>query len=81
MNYLEEYNVLNTTIHGHDGEGPDGDHSEPDGGNDDPGIESTSYHSSVEVVTPENAIRMEKCIVFTHSLMSLITSLHGGGGV
>ena len=40
-------------------------------------MESTSYHSSVEVVTPENAIRMEKCIVFTHTLMSLITSLHG----
>ena len=31
----------------------------------------------MEVVTPENAIRMEKCIVFTHTLMSLITSLHG----
>ncbi|CAB4019001.1 Hypothetical predicted protein, partial [Paramuricea clavata] len=83
---IEDNDVLNFTINGHDGDEPEGEGGdEPEGGDDKGGTKSTTssgycgsgYISTVEVVTPEEAIRMEKCIVFTDTLMSLITSLHG----
>lgn len=80
LNYLNncrsfpnEDDLFNVTIHGHDGD----DDSEA-GGNEDIGSSSgTSSQSTLDVVTPEKAIKIEKCIVFTDNLMSLITSLHG----
>ena len=57
--FLEDYDVFNTKIHGHN----DDDNGASDG--DEGTTESTPYYSTVEVVTPEDAIRMEKCIVFT----------------
>lgn len=40
-------------------------------------ITPTGFTSTVEEVTPEEAIKIEKCIVFTDTLMSLLTALHG----
>jgi hypothetical protein len=66
----EENDIFNITINGHDGEEIDQEHEVK-------GIAPHEYVSTVDVVTPEEAIKMEKCIVFTDTLMSLITSLHG----
>ena len=66
--------TFNVTIHGHDGD-------ETEDGNDEHGTDITApsgYVSTIEEISPESAIKMEKCIVFTDSLMSLIKSLHGG---
>ena len=38
---------------------------------------STGYTSFVEEVAPKEAVQMEKCIVFTDTLMSLLKELHG----
>ena len=35
------------------------------------------YVTTLDAVTPEQAIKMEKCIVFMNTLMALIMSLHG----
>ena len=59
--------VLNTTINGHDGETTE----------HDDGSSSSKYIRTMEEVTPQQAILMEKCIVFTDTLMSLLTALHG----
>lgn len=58
-----EDEIFNTTIDGHDGDEPHNEHTE--GGTES--ITSTGYTSTVEEVTPELAIKMEKCIVFSHS--------------
>ena len=57
--------TLNVTIQGHDGD-------EQEDGNDG------SYVSTVEEISPKEAIKMEKCIVFTDTLIPLIKSIHGG---
>ena len=67
--------MFNTTIHGHNGDDPDDDNDARDV--DEGTTKSTPYYSTVKVVTPEDAIRMEKCILFTNTLMLLLTSLHG----
>lgn len=66
--------LLNVTINGHDGDEPDDGIEE--GGSSQP-VPLHQCVSTIEVVTPEQAIKMEKCIVFTDTLMSLLTSLHG----
>ncbi|CAB4006537.1 Hypothetical predicted protein [Paramuricea clavata] len=71
--YLElpdENDIFNITINGHDGDEIHQEH-------EDKGTAPHEYVSTVDVVTPEEAIKMEKCIVFTDTLMLLITSLHG----
>ena len=71
----EEDDLFNVTINGH---GDDDDEHEGDlVSNDNPVTSVTTSHSTVEEVTPEQACKMEKCIVFTDTLMSLITSLNG----
>jgi hypothetical protein len=60
--------VLNITINGHDGH-------EPDDGSGSNTAEK--YISTVKDVTPQEAISMEKCIVYTDILMALIKSVHG----
>ena len=68
---LIQDDTLNVTIQGHDGNDP-----ENCGG----GTDSTTpsgYISTVEEISPDEAIKMEKCIVFTDTLLSLIKSLHG----
>ena len=75
--FLEDYNVFNTTIHGHDGNEPDDDNEESGSDERTGSIKSTPYFSTVEEVTSDDAIRMEKCIMFSDTLMLLITSLHG----
>ena len=35
------------------------------------------YVSTVDVIIPEEALKMEKCIVFTDTLMALLRTLHG----
>ena len=62
----DEDDIFNITIRGHDG--------------DEHVPRSTAppeYVSTVDVVTPQEAIKMEKCIVFTDTLMTLLTTLHG----
>lgn len=65
-------------MHGHDGEEP-GDRVRPEDkdGNCEGTTTSSKYISTVEEITPQQAIEMEKCIVFTDTLMLLITTLHG----
>ncbi len=65
---IEHDDVFNITINGHDEDEPEDENVK--GG-------KAATWSSVEVVTPEEAIKMEKCIVFTDTLMSLLTCLHG----
>ena len=55
--------MLNVSVNGNDGNEPIEDESDT--------------HLTVETVTSEEAITMEKCIVFTNTLMSLLTSVHG----
>jgi hypothetical protein len=45
----------------------------------DDGNEASDSTENIPVmtVTPEEAIQMEKCIVFTDTLMSLLKELHG----
>ena len=66
----EENVIFNITINGHNGDEIEQEH-------EDKGTVPHEYVSTVDMVTPEEAIKMEKCIVFTDTLMSLITSLHG----
>ena len=48
------------------------------GGHDDDGeIIQESVETPVQYMTSDDAIKSEKCIVFTDVLMSLITSLYG----
>ena len=48
------------------------------GGHDDDGETiQESVETPVQYMTSDDAIKREKCIVFTDVLMSLITSLHG----
>ena len=48
------------------------------GGHDDDGETiQESVETPVQYMTSDDAIKSEKCIVFTDVLMSLITSLHG----
>ena len=35
------------------------------------------YVSTVDVIIPEEALKMKKCIVFTDTLMALLKTLHG----
>lgn len=63
--------IFNITIHGNDG-----DELEDETPNKDQDT-VLPYVSTVETVTANEALKMEKCIVFTDTLMSLITSLHG----
>ena len=72
--------MFNTTIHGHDEDLSEDDEELDDNEGSDCDVlvnKSPSYHSMVKEVTPQDAIKMEKCIVFTDTLMLLITSLHG----
>ena len=55
--------MLNVSVNGNDGNEPIEDESDT--------------HFTVETVTSEEAITMEKCIVFTDTLMSLLTPVHG----
>ena len=57
--------IFNITIRGHDGDEPVHIITSP-----------PEYVSTVDVVTPQEAIKMEKCIVFTDTLMVLLTALH-----
>ena len=65
-----EEEVFNTILGGHD----DVDEDEMPGARE---TGSTGYTSSVQEVTPKEAVQMEKCIVFTDTLMSLLKELHG----
>ena len=62
--------IFNTTINGNDGD-------EFDTVPEDQASASHGYVTSLDVVTPEEAIKMEKCIVFMDTLMTLIMSLYG----
>lgn len=63
--------TLNVTIQGHHGE-------ELENGNDGGNISSPSeYASTVEEISPAEAIKMGKCIVFKDTLISPIKSFHG----
>lgn len=66
--------MLNISIHGHEGDEPE-DHQHDEHGSDS--TTPSGYMSTVQEINPEEAITMEKCIVFTDTLMQLITSLHG----
>ncbi|CAB3979848.1 Hypothetical predicted protein [Paramuricea clavata] len=67
----EENDIFNITINGHNGDEIDQEY-------EDKGTAPQEYVFTVDVVTPEpEAIKMEKCIVFTDTLMLLITSLYG----
>lgn len=61
---------MNTTIRGHDDLGDENVGTQG-------GAIPSEYISTVEEITPESAIKMEKCIVFTDTLMSLITCING----
>lgn len=61
-----EVEVHDVTIDGHDDKQIDDDQEEP----------SQASRQAV-VVTPKDAIGMEKCIVFTEHIMSLLLQLHG----
>ena len=63
--------TLNVTIQEHDGD------EQEDGNDGDKSNTPSTYVSTVEEISPEEAIKMEKCIVFTDTLISLI-KLHGG---
>ena len=65
-----EEEVFNTILGGHD----DVDEDEMPGARE---TGSTGYTSSVQEVTPKEAVQMEKCLVFTDTLMSLLKELHG----
>ena len=65
-----EEEVFNTIIGGHD----DVDEDEMPVARE---TGSTGYTSSVQEVAPKEAVQMEKCIVFTDTLMSLLKELHG----
>ena len=63
-----EDDVFNTSIYGHNDEVLADD-----------GTETSDSADNIPVMTvpPEEAIQMEKCIVFTDTLMSLLKELHG----
>ena len=66
-----DHEVFNITIGGHDEEEPK-----------DPDDEGSTYQQTrssykVQEVSPDDAIKSEKCIVFTDILMSLIKAVHG----
>ena len=67
-----EDEIFNTTFTGHGGDEPE---DKVDAGGD--GVASNKYVSTVWEVTPQEAIRLEKCIVYTDTLMELLKSLHG----
>ena len=67
-----EEEVFNTNLGGHD---DIGEHEQQLTGNGE--SDSTGYTSSVQGVTPDKAVQMEKCIVFTDTLVSLLKELHG----
>jgi hypothetical protein len=62
-----EDDVFNTSIYGHN-----------DKVLEDDGTEASDSTENIPVMTvpPEEAIQMEKCIVFTDTLMSLLKELH-----
>lgn len=65
-----EKDVYNTTIDGHDGEDQEDEEKEETS-------QERDGASKVLEVTPEEAIKMEKCIVFTDVIISLLTDVHG----
>ena len=68
-----EDEVFDTTIEGHD-ESEDIDQDEY--GSISHGISSDRYSMVLEV-SPDEAVKSDKCIVFTDAIMSLLTDLHG----
>ena len=73
INTSIEEEVFNTLIYGHDEE--DAENEMPDGdGNQETG---SNENLAVQKITPDEAIKMEKCIVFTDTLLLLLEELHG----
>ena len=70
--------LLNVTIYGHDRDEPTEYVGMQQQQQQHKTTQPPEYVSSVEEVSPGDAIKREKCIVFTDTLMALITSLHGG---
>ena len=69
-----EEEVFNTLIYGHDEE--DAENQMPEGdGNQETG--SSNENLVAQKITPDKAIKMEKCIVFTDTLLLLLEELHG----
>ena len=56
-------------MHGHDESEPGQEETET--------ATSSEYISTVEEITPQQAIQMEKCIFFTDTLMLLLKTFHG----
>ncbi|XP_028418894.1 uncharacterized protein LOC114544945 [Dendronephthya gigantea] len=69
--------LLNVTIRGHDGDEPTEDVGTQQQQQQQHKTIQPEYISTVEEVSPEDAIKKEKCIVFTDTLIALITSLMG----